>query len=543
MKTLYIKPIYLLMVLTMMMGFTFTACSSDDPEGTSTTVEFPALKELSGKAGETLELSFSAGSDWTLSSNKGWCKFKDGEFTETTLSGKAGSQTVQIVISESQLTSEVAELTLTMGGKSQVICKVTCQEKQYADLVVTDEEGNVYDAEHPLVIKGSGLTDNAYDIVYTTIKVESEKTVGIPEKPKWIKAQASTETPGVFQLTFDNKESGISVINSFNNADDKLVIATEDKKQQIEIPVSYEGLREDVITFKETDLSFTQNHMTLDHNSTYFSVSNSMTGEETTYSLPLTLTVDQVRNGEFGYIIGRVNREETYPNYYSYTYDFDATGLDSWVKVSINDKNVSLDVDKLTEDTERGAIVLLISKDFCDKYKGHYNDMLLDEEGYFSSTYQDNVMVSFTQVPEKKVTSLQLKGYVMMNGTLTPFEKVPDDAAMISDSSNPMFDYANDDKMSQNFWYVSANKSLLQNGNKIYLEVVGDIPSGYSIGAFNAIGWPNTHTSSDTIDGKTYIVISGAPTDKEIANQPVITVGVGNFDMGDFLIECGITVW
>lgn len=181
MKTLYIKPIYLFMVLTMMMVFTFTACSSDDPEGTSTTVEFPALKELSGKAGETLELSFSAGTDWTLSSNKGWCKFKDGEFTETTLSGKAGSQTVQIVISESQLTSEVAELTLTMGGKSQVICKVTCQEKQYADLVVTDEEGNVYDAEHPLVIKGSGLTDNAYDIVYTTIKVESEKTVGIPE--------------------------------------------------------------------------------------------------------------------------------------------------------------------------------------------------------------------------------------------------------------------------------------------------------------------------------------------------------------------------
>lgn len=40
MKTLYIKPIYLFMVLTMMMVFTFTACSSDDPEGTSTTVEF-----------------------------------------------------------------------------------------------------------------------------------------------------------------------------------------------------------------------------------------------------------------------------------------------------------------------------------------------------------------------------------------------------------------------------------------------------------------------------------------------------------------------
>lgn len=281
--------------------------------------------------------------------------------------------------------------------------------------------------------------------------------------------------------------------------------------------------------------------MTLDHNSTYFSVSNSMTGEETTYSLPLTLTVDQVRNGEFGYIIGRVNREETYPNYYSYTYDFDATGLDSWVKVSINDKNVSLDVDKLTEDTERGAIVLLISKDFCDKYKGHYNDMLLDEEGYFSSTYQDNVMVSFTQVPEKKVTSLQLKGYVMMNGTLTPFEKVPDDAAMIRDSSDPMFEYA--DKMTPNFWYVSADKSVLQNGNKIYLEVVGDIPSGYNVGIMNNWAWKNTQATSETIDGKTYIVVSGLPTQEQINEQPVMTVGVANFDTMDILIECGIQVW
>lgn len=58
---------------------------------------------------------------------------------------------------------------------------------------------------------------------------------------------------------------------------------------------------------------------------------------------------------------------------------------------------------------------------------------------------------------------------------------------MIRDSSDPMFEYA--DKMTPNFWYVSADKSVLQNGNKIYLEVVGDIPSGYNVGIMNNWAW------------------------------------------------------
>lgn len=543
MKTLYMKSTYLFMVFAMILGFTLTGCSDDNSGDPSTSVEFPELKEFTCNAGETKDLSFTAGADWTLSSNKGWCKFKDGEFTETTMSGKAGAQTVQIVISESQVTADIAELTLNMGGKSQVICKVACQEKEYADFIVKDEAGNEYNSENPLVIKGSGLTDYAYDIVYTTIIVETELTVGISEKPDWVKAQTSEETPGVFQLTFD-KTSGVSPINSFNNEGDKIVIATKDGSKSVEIPVSYEGLKETVITYVETELDFTKNHLVLDNNSTYFSVSNSMTGEETKYSLPLTLTVDQVRNGEFGYIIGSVEREEVYTNYFEYTYNFDATDMESWVKVSVDGKKVSLDVEKLTEDKERGAIVLLFSKDFCDKYKGRYNEVLLDSEGYFDSyTYQNNIMVSFTQEPEKKSTNLELKGYVMNSeGTLVPFSSVPDGAAMLaSPDDDPFFEYQ--DKMTQNFWYVSADKSVLQNGNKIYLEVVGNIPEGYSVGVMNNWAWTNVKTTSETIDGKTYIVISGTPTQEQIDKQPIMTVGVANFDMGDFLIECGIQVW
>lgn len=542
MKTFYTKSTNLFMVLAMILGIAFTGCS-DDSDTPSVTPEFPALTEITCNAGETKELSFEANADWTLTSNKGWCQFENDGIPATVTYGKAGEQNIQIIISPFQETGDVAEISLKIGEQSQVICKISCNEKVYADLVIKDEEGNIYDAEHPLVIKGSGLTDNAYDIVYTTITVESEQPVGFAEKPNWLKALTTEETPGVFQLTFD-KTSGLSPIYSFNKAEDKIVIATEDMSKKVEIPVSYEGLKETVISYVETDLSFSKSHMTLDYNSTYFSIANAMTGEETTYSLPLTLTVDQVRNYEFGYIIGSVERKELYPNNYVYTYNFDATGMESWVKVNINGKKVSLDVDKLTGDTERGAIVLLFSKDFCEKYKGRYNEILLDSEGYFDSyTYQKNIMVSFTQEPEKKVTNLQIKGYVKnSSGELVPFTSVPDGAAMLSDPNTPYFPY--EDKTTPNFWYVVlSDKSLMENGNKIYLEIVGEIPEGYKVGAMNNWAWTNTKTTTETIDGKTYIVISGAPTQDQIKDQPIMTVGVANFDMMDFLIECGIQVW
>ena len=59
----------------------------------------------------------------------------------------------------------------------------------------------------------------------------------------------------------------------------------------------------------------------------------------------------------------------------------------------------------------------------------------------------------------------------------------------------------------------------------------------------NNWAWTNTQATSETIDGKTYIVVSGLPTQEQINEQPVMTVGVANFDTMDILIECGIQVW
>ena len=208
MKTLYMKSTYLFMVFAMILGFTLTGCSDDNSGDPSTSAEFPELKEFTCNAGETKDLSFTAGADWALSSNAGWCKFKNGEFTESTISGKAGSQTVQVVITNDGQNFEkddIAELTLKMGNSSQVICKITRPHKIPVDIVITDEEGNVYDAEHPIIIKGSA----PLSLVETVITVETDFEVGLPEYPDWVAVNAKGN--GVYALSFkDDNKSGIS---------------------------------------------------------------------------------------------------------------------------------------------------------------------------------------------------------------------------------------------------------------------------------------------------------------------------------------------
>ena len=135
MKTLNLKRMNWIMALAMMLGVMFVSCSDDNDNGGVDTPVFPALQEMNCAAGESIELSFDANMDWQLSSNAAWCKFVNGEFTETLTSGKAGDgQKVQVAVSaDGQNYDEdaVAEITMTMGEKSQVVFKITRAKKEY----------------------------------------------------------------------------------------------------------------------------------------------------------------------------------------------------------------------------------------------------------------------------------------------------------------------------------------------------------------------------------------------------------------------------
>ena len=217
MKTLNLKRMNWIMALAMMLGVMFVSCSDDNDNGGVDTPVFPALQEMNCAAGESIELSFDANMDWQLSSNAAWCKFVNGEFTETLTSGKAGDgQKVQVAVSaDGQNYDEdaVAEITMTMGEKSQVVFKITRAKKEYVDLTVTNEDGTItYGESQPLTIKGSGLRDIPSDSIFTVVYANADMTVGIESVPEWLKV--FNDGNGRFRLIFD-KTKGVSNLNSF----------------------------------------------------------------------------------------------------------------------------------------------------------------------------------------------------------------------------------------------------------------------------------------------------------------------------------------
>lgn len=393
MKITELKSMSLIIVLAMMIMTAFTACSDDDNEGNKTVV-FPELANISSAAGETTELSFEASADWELSSNAGWCKFQNGEFLESLIYGKAGKQTVTIMTSaDGQNYNEdaVAEITLKMGNASQVIYKVTRAKREYADLVVSDEAGNIYDRTHPLTIKGNTATSP----VYTVIKAQAESGVKVGfTNPEWL-SYVIDEKEGTYQFTFNTANtSGLNPKYPITGNSYTLTFVTEDattaktdKVRKVEIPVVYEGLQRDAIGISPT----------------YLNALASVTGEELsddTGILEQMQSTVTVYNDEFETVIFAATKEVNDEGEEEFTYDFNTTvnWLHAVTGTGSNKDKVTVTADTNRETAERAATVMIFPKAVYDEIKGDWAGNLIDEStGDIKASYAGNIMTSITQ--------------------------------------------------------------------------------------------------------------------------------------------------
>jgi len=393
MKITELKSMSLIMVLAMMIMTAFTACSDDDNEGNKTVV-FPELANISSAAGETTELSFEASADWELSSNAGWCKFQNGEFLESLIYGKAGKQTVTIMTSaDGQNYNEdaVAEITLKMGNASQVIYKVTRAKREYADLVVSDEAGNIYDRTHPLTIKGNTATSP----VYTVIKAQAESGVKIGfTNPEWL-SYVIDEKAGTYQFTFNTANtSGLNPKYPITGNSYTLTFVTEDattaktdKVRKVEIPVVYEGLQRDAIGISPT----------------YLNALASVTGKELsddTGILEQMQSTVTVYNDEFETVIFAATKKINDEGEEEFTYDFNSTvdWLHAVTGTGSNKDKVTVTADTNRETAERAATVMIFPKAVYDEIKGDWAGNLIDEStGDIKASYAGNIMTSITQ--------------------------------------------------------------------------------------------------------------------------------------------------
>ncbi len=396
MKALNLKSMSWIMALAMMFIVSFTGCSDDDGEdGGPIAPVFPELKETNCGANETTEISFEANLDWEISSNAGWCKFINGEISESIMSGKAGKQTIKIAVSadgQNYNDDAIAEITLKMGEKSQVIYKIKRAKKEYSDLVITDEEGNVYDAEHPLTIKGNNISIP----IYTSLKAQAEDGMEIGfTNPEWLTYRINEET-GMYEFTFNtDNEEGLNIKYPIAQGNGVLVFATADaetaktdKIRKVEIPLIYEGVQADAIGISPT-------HMNVIVKPDGQSI---ISGETTSSELVSTIIA---RNDEF-HIIEFVQTYNSAEG--AYTYDFSDDGDVDWVQSVIgtgeNKDKITLTVESNEGADEREAIVMVFPKVIYDKIKEDLAGNIL-KDGDIKNIYNTNIMSTLKQEKEE----------------------------------------------------------------------------------------------------------------------------------------------
>lgn len=575
MKTLNLKRMNWIMALAMMLGVMFVSCSDDNDNGGVGAPVFPALQEMNCAAGESIELSFDANMDWQLSSNAAWCKFVNGEFTETLTSGKAGDgQKVQVAVSaDGQNYDEdaVAEITMTMGEKSQVVFKITRAKKEYVDLTVTNEDGTItYGESQPLTIKGSGLRDIPSDSIFTVVYANADMTVGIESVPDWLKV--FNDGNGRFRLIFD-KTKGVSNLNSFGTeAGHKIVFATGDKKSRVEIPLAYEGLKMESISLTPVNNSGTGVGLSVNADGTEFflETSDGLSGETSREEYGSELkTAVSVRNSEYHVlVVGQT--KATAPNMAEY-YTYDVEQTMDWVHLSESGDEISLTVDPLGEEADRGALVMVFSEDFWTSITNDsiakYGDLktaLFGQEVVASRDngeqimgdivkfeYSDNVWTSFDQAKEGEASEDQLilggyyYSYIDDGGEFNPENEMwmtfADVNGMGMEGVNvsitditgtPEADAALNDMGISGIpvYKVSYPESLATTAdNALVVEVQSGMEATDNFGP----AWVNGVTAETlTHEGKPCVKIYG--TNASAATACHLAVAVGNFDMMQF---------
>lgn len=550
MKALNLKSMSWIMALAMMFIVSFTGCSDDDGENTpGEKIEFPTLQEATCNADGTITISFKATVDWKLTSNAGWCKFVDGEFTQSSITGKAGEQTITAKISgdgQNYSDDNVAEITLTLGEKEQVIYKITRPKKVFNGLTIKDENGNVYNTENPIIIKGSGY--EKIDVVYTTILTESEFEVGIStsENPDWIKVENKGE--GKFNLTFNNDNTeGIDPKYSISTEKGhKLVFGVQTTNEgliNVSVPVAYEGLKENVLLFKPEYI----NALTVNPEGTVFTEtsSGSMEGTEgVKYENQLSSTIT-VRDDKFHVL--KITEIKT-PAMGTYFYTYDVTQEPDWVTIVEEGTKLTLTVAALPEGAElRGAAILVIPEVIWNKIKDTDLQATLftrdSDNGapmdYLNDEYTDYIWTHFTQEPKNEEIEIILKGFYT-NKEITDWTTVKEEDLIPFDNNDQTISISEyPGQMASIAWNASFSKSLLENNKSVCIQT-NSIPAGHDFGVMYNPWEREIQIINKTIDGKEYMVLTGYPSSMSFDQ---IMAGIGNFDTMDFVIELNIGMY
>ena len=494
------------------------------------TPQFPDLKEQTVTLTETtdengnnvfsasLDITFSANLDWTLKSDAAWCRFVNGEFKETTASGKAGDQTLKVEISDESwnyTSDDVAQITLQMGETNEVIYKLVRTRRPFTDMVVSDSEGNVYDAEHPIVIKGGRPSDPSY----IEITVTSDFQIGVlaEELPDWVLLEAGDEN-GTYSLAFnensetENIKYPISIERGFSipfavNYNGEIISES--------IPVTYEGLDSEYLSFSPSYVSMHN----VSRDGKTITASGSTGSGNVTYEDKLETTI-LTRNDD--YEIVKIVQKGDYmeypgmdPVFTPTEYELDnGTNLE-WVSVDKNLDKVSFTFTENRTEEYRAALVFVLPRQLYDEVKD--NLMQLVDDATYTQFTNYTVLNVYQAAEDPAVPTVSFEAYVNMGDGLQSFTSIGQE--------NPVIE--NPEVVTENSYIASFEKYFFDAGT-IYLKVL-EYSSDMTIDLSN-----QTTLEVSDIDGNKYVKINSS-----VVSGDKITVKNGD----SVVAECTIMVY
>ena len=275
MKTLISK--YWLVLMALVSVTLFTACSSDDDD--AVTPVFPQVQTIAGAAGDVKEFTFDANENWSLSSNKIWCKIAQNDAENGfVINGTAGKQTVKVTLTDDDASKDlsVAQLNLKMGGQEVTIAEVHRSAAGY-ELKVFDVDGN-------------DITETGIEAGYNEYKkftVKANYRFAATNMPSWV------ELDGGFMVGRPHEAvaGGAMFKEGVKNAKYAIAksegafitFASEDGKAEVSVPVIYNGMPTSTmdVTYP-TSTPWADWNVSLDGKTFSQTGSTGVTGEETT---------------------------------------------------------------------------------------------------------------------------------------------------------------------------------------------------------------------------------------------------------------------
>lgn len=239
------KSLNLRKLLSMALFAAIAICTISCNETVESIPQLPDMKTIRCDAGDRPTITFTANNNWRLSSDAVWCKFQTSGGDLQEMSGRAGTHTIKLSISNEQIKNRVtyANITIIMGSHKAVIAKIERNPDKYYV--------KIYDITET-IIKNVILS---YD-GYTPMLIEANFDFAAVEYPDWVevlegsisgRAGEQTEVHLRIAANGDRERFPIQVEDGF-----EMVFSDESRSENktFSFPIVYSGMGDDTIVIE-----------------------------------------------------------------------------------------------------------------------------------------------------------------------------------------------------------------------------------------------------------------------------------------------------